>query len=121
MVQTLSKVKLIDNTGVLSAKVIRVLEGNKIESANLGAFLVVTIKRCSSNAKVKKGEIYKVRLLRTKETINRKDGIHLKFDNDGGIILNQQLTPLGSRIVGPLAREIKKKYNKISNMCKTML
>jgi large subunit ribosomal protein L14 len=121
MIQTLSNIKVIDNTGALSAKVIRILEGNKMEPANLGSYLVIAIKRASSNAKVKKGEIYKLRLLRTKETINRKDGIHLTFDNHGGIILNQQLSPLGSRIIGPLAREIKKKYYKISNICKTML
>jgi large subunit ribosomal protein L14 len=121
MIQTLSKIKVIDNTGTTCAKVIRILEGNKIESANLGSFLVITVKKCSSNAKVKKGEIYKLRLLRSKETINRKDGINLKFDNNGGIILNQQLAPLGSRIIGPLPREIKRKYYKISNICKTML
>jgi large subunit ribosomal protein L14 len=121
MIQTLSKVKLIDNTGGFRGKVIRVLEGNKREPANLGAFLVVSIKNHSSTSKVKKGEIHKLRLLRTKKTINRKDGTQLTFDDHGAIVLTQQLTPLGSRIFGPVAREIKKKYKKVSNMSKTIL
>jgi large subunit ribosomal protein L14 len=121
MIQTLSRLKIIDNTGGFKAKVIRILEGNKRESANLGAYLVTAIKAHSSHSKVKKGEIYRFRLLRTKKMIHRLEGIQITFDKHGGILLNKQLLPLGSRVFGPVAKELIRKYKKINYMCKKIL
>jgi large subunit ribosomal protein L14 len=121
MILSLTNLNVIDNSGASLAKVIKILEGNKREAANLGANLVIAVKKSSSNTKVKKGEVHKFRLLRTKKPINRKDGIYIIFDNNGGIILNQQLSPIGSRLFGPAARELKKRYRKISNYCKMLL
>jgi large subunit ribosomal protein L14 len=121
MIQVVSKVKGIDNSGAKLSMVIRILGGNKRKPANLGSNLIVTVKKATTQSKIKKGQVCKFKLLRTNCTINRKDGTQLTFDKNGGIFLDNEFSPIGSRILGPLAREIETINTKISSMSKKIL
>jgi len=120
MIQVSSKINIIDNSGAKYSKVIRILGGNRTNPAKLGSTLVITVKKARSNAKIKKGEVHKLKILRGKNLIRRKDGTILNFDNNGGVILNEQLAPVASRIFGPLARELKKNHGKMTSLAKKM-
>lgn len=122
MVQTATGVRLIDNSGAYIAKIIKLWGGNKKTLAYLGNLAVVTLKKIKrKQKKVKKGQVFKFRLLRRKEKTTRKDGSYIKFHNAGGILLNSQLLPFGSRIVGPLPRELKRKYSRICSLAKKLM
>eukprot|EP00160_Parvularia_atlantis_P000619 Unigene1049_Nuclearia_a/m.3352 Unigene1049_Nuclearia_a/g.3352 ORF Unigene1049_Nuclearia_a/g.3352 Unigene1049_Nuclearia_a/m.3352 type:complete len:123 (+) Unigene1049_Nuclearia_a:104-472(+) len=122
MIQTSTVMNVIDNSGARYSKIIKLLGGNKNTLSNVGDLAVVTIKKIKNKeSKVKKGEVHKFRILRHTQRITRKDGMHLKFDSRGGIILNNQLMPLASRILGPLPRELKKKYGRTSALAKKLI
>lgn len=123
MIQVSTKIPLIDNSGARTAQIIRLYGGNKTVIKNLLSNLaIVSIKKIKNRqGKIKKGQVHKLRILRKKGKISRKDGSYLNFDNRGGIILNDQLNPIASRLWGPLTRELKYKYSKITNMSKKLL
>jgi large subunit ribosomal protein L14 len=123
MIQVSTRIKIIDNSGARSCKIIRLLGGNKKRMRDLLSNLaVVTIKNLKNKqGKIKKGQVHKLRILRRKNRLLRKDGSFLKFDDRGGILVNEQLSPLGSRLWGPLTRELKGKYSKITTLSKKIL
>jgi large subunit ribosomal protein L14 len=123
MIQVSTKIPLIDNSGARTAEIIRLSGGNKrIMYDLLSNLAVVSIKKIKNKqGKIKKGQVHKLRIVRKKGRISRKDGSSLNFDNRGGILLNDQLNPIASRLWGPLTRELKSKYSKITNMAKKLL
>jgi large subunit ribosomal protein L14 len=122
MIQVSTTLKIIDNSGGKYSKIIRILGGNKKKKANLGNLTVVSIKKVKNKeSKVKRGEVHKLRLLRLRDAFLRKDGTSLRFDEGGGIILKDSESPLASRINGPLYRELKKKYGKITSLSKKLI
>lgn len=122
MIQVSTKLNIIDNSGGQLSKIIRILGGNKKKKANLGDLTIVAVKKVKNQeSKVKKGEVHKLRLLRLKEPVSRKDGTYLRFDKGGGILLKDNESPIASRISGPLNRELKKKYGKITSLSKKLI
>ena len=107
MVQQESQVKIADNSGARRALVIRVLGGSKRRYAGLGDVVVVTIKDAIPTGQVKKGEVAKAVIVRTAKEYGRPDGSHIKFDRNAAVLLNPQNNPIGTRIFGPIARELR--------------
>ncbi len=123
MIQVSTKIPLIDNSGARTAEVIRLYGGNKkVIKDLLSNISIVSIKKIKNKqGKIKKGQVHKMRIIRKKGKIYRKDGSYLNFDNRGGILVNDQLNPIASRLWGPLIRELKYKYTKVTNMSKKLL
>jgi large subunit ribosomal protein L14 len=122
MIQAMTKLKILDNSGAKLARVIRVLGGNKHKPGNLGSHIIVNIKKISGErSKIKRGDISKLKVLKSGVRILRKDGTELLFDKSGGILLINVYSPLGSRIKGPLPRELKNKFYKIISLHKFII
>lgn len=116
MIQLRSQLRIADNTGAKSARMIRRLGQNK-KTAHIGDVVVCHITESSPNASVKKGEVVKVVVVRTKAPVRRKDGSYLRFDNNAIVILDATGNPRGTRVFGPIARELRdKNYMKIISM-----
>ena len=120
MIQLRSRVEVADNTGAKSAMMIRRLGQNK-KTASVGDTVVVHIKDSSTDAAVKKGEVVRAVVVRTKSPIRRNDGSYLRFDNNAVVILNADGNPRGTRIFGPVARELRSKYMKIISLAPEVL
>lgn len=121
MIQQQTILKVSDNSGAKSAKCIKVLGGFKKRFAKLGNVIVVSIKELRNKSrrtsKVKKGEVYKALIIKTKAKQTRKDGSVLFFDNNSISLMNTQGKPLATRIVGPVPKKLKKgKYSKFANI-----
>ena len=109
MIQQESRLNIADNSGAREVLVIKVLGGTRRKYANIGDVVTVTIKKASPNSPVKKGEIVKAVIVRTKSGLRRKDGSYIKFDDNAAVILKDDMTPRGTRIFGPVARELREK------------
>lgn len=121
MIQLLSKLDVADNTGAKSAKMIRRL-GQLKKTASVGDIIVAHVKEASTDAAVKKGEVVKAVVVRTKAPIRRPDGSYLRFDQNACVILNQNNEPRGTRIFGPVARELRaKRFMKIISLAPEVL
>jgi large subunit ribosomal protein L14 len=120
MIQLRSRVEVADNTGAKSAMMIRRLGQNK-KTASVGDTVVVHIKDSSTDASVKKGEVAKAVVVRTKAPIRRADGSYLRFDENAVVIVNNDGNPKGSRIFGPVARELRQKFMKIISLAPEVL
>ncbi len=107
MIQTESRLSVADNTGADEVLCIKVLGGSKRRYANIGDVIVVTVKKAAPRGKVKKGGVYKAVIVRTKKGVRRPDGALLKFDGNAVVLLNAKLEPIGTRIFGPVARELR--------------
>ena len=120
MIQQQTLLKVSDNSGAKTVKCIKVLGGFKRHFAFLGDLIIVSVvalrNRFRVTSKVKKGELYKALIIRTKNKQLRKDGIMLFSSENSVCILNKQNKPIGSRILGPLPKELKKKWSKLLNM-----
>lgn len=122
MVQHSTKLPTLDNSGAQLIECINVLKRHPKDRGKTGSLLVVTVKKKSNTVKVKQGQVLKGMLVTTKYNILRKNGIKLKFNKNGAILLNDQLTPLATRITGPLTRELrKKKIMKMLSMAKRII
>lgn len=108
MIQQESRLKVADNSGAKEALCIRVLGGTKRRYASVGDMIVVTVKDVSPGG-IKKGAISKAVVVRTKKEIRRKDGSYIRFDDNAIVLLSDALEPRGSRIFGPVARELRDK------------
>jgi large subunit ribosomal protein L14 len=116
MLQLLSKIDIADNTGAKSAKMIRRLGQNK-KTASVGDIIVINIKESIPEAAVKAGSVVKAVVVRTKAPIRRKDGSYLRFDKNAVVIIDDNGAPRGTRIFGPIARELRqKKFMKIISL-----
>lgn len=117
MIQTQTEMDVADNSGAKRVEVIKVLGGSRRRYAGLGDIVVVSIKEALPTAKVKKGEVAKAVVVRTKFGYRRYDGSYVKFDTNSAVLLNPQGEPLGTRIFGPVARELRgKKFMKIVSL-----
>jgi|TARA_B100001057_G_scaffold264539_1_gene264727 large subunit ribosomal protein L14 len=120
MIQMNSRVSIADNTGAKSAEMIRRIGQNK-DTADVGDIVVCAVKEAATDASVKKGEVVRAVVVRTKAPIRRADGSYLRFDNNAVVIINADGNPSGTRIFGPVAREIRAKYMKIISLAPEVL
>jgi large subunit ribosomal protein L14 len=109
VIQTQTEMDVADNSGAKRVAVIKVLGGSRRRYAGLGDIVVVSVKEALPTAKVKKGEVSKAVVVRTKREYKRYDGSYIKFDTNSAVLLNAQLEPVGTRIFGPVARELRQK------------
>lgn len=122
MIQMRTKLDVADNSGARSVMCIKVLGGSKRRYAYVGDVIVVTVKDAIPTAKVKKGEIIKAVVVRTKKETNRKDGDYIRFDSNAAVLINAQNEPIGTRIFGPVARELRAKaFTKIVSLAPEVL
>ena len=117
-----SILKVADNSGAKEIKCIRVLGGSFRRSANIGDVIVAAVQSASNGGAVKKGDVVKAVIVRTSYGVNRKDGTHIKFDDNAAVIIDNQKQPKGTRIFGPIARELRDKdYMKIISLAPEVL
>ena len=117
MIQMQTFLRVADNSGARKVCCIKVLGGSKRRYAHVGDVIVVSVKEAIPNSKVKKGDVLKAVVVRTKKEIGRDDGSYLKFDENSAVLINDQLEPLGTRIFGPVARELRaKEFMKIVSL-----
>ena len=109
MIQDISRLKIADNTGAQEAQVIKVLGGSKRKYARVGDVVVVTIKNAVPNSSIKKGSVAKAVIVRTKKEMRRPDGTYVKFDDNAAVIIQENGDPKGTRVFGPVARELREK------------
>jgi large subunit ribosomal protein L14 len=122
MVQTTSTLDVADNSGAKKIMCIRVLGGTKRKYASLGDVIVVSIKEAIPNAKVKKGDIAKAVIVRTKKEVSRQDGSYIRFDANSAVLVDKDNEPIGTRIFGPVARELRaKRFMKIISLAPEVL
>lgn len=122
MVQQESRMKVADNSGARELLVIRVLGGSKVKTANIGDVVVGTIKKATPNGTVKDGSVVKAVVVRTKFGVRRDDGSYIKFDDNACVIIKDDKTPVGTRVFGPVARELRDKdYMKIVSLATEVL
>lgn len=122
MIQQQTMLDVADNSGARRIMCIKVLGGTKRRYATIGDVIVVTIKEAAPNAKVKKGEIKRAVIVRTKKEIKRGDGSTIRFDENSAVLINEAGEPVGTRIFGPVARELRaKKYTKIISLAPEVL
>ena len=122
MVQTTSTLDVADNSGAKKVMCIRVLGGTKRKYASLGDVIIVSVKEAIPNAKVKKGEVAKAVIVRTKKEVSRQDGSYIRFDTNSAVLVDKDNEPVGTRIFGPVARELRaKKFMKIISLAPEVL
>ena len=109
MLQQESYLKVADNTGAKEIKCIRVLGGSKRKYGNIGDVIVASVRKAAPNGTVKKGEVVKAVIVRTKRGIRREDGSYVRFDENAAVIIKEDKNPRGTRIFGPVARELREK------------
>ena len=122
MIQSQTKLKVADNSGAKLLLCIKVLGGSKRRYASIGDIITVSVKEAIPNSKVKKGSVMRAVIVRTKTEILRLDGSYIKFDDNSAVLINQQNEPIGTRIFGPVARELRaKKFMKIISLAPEVL
>ena len=122
MIQTESRLDVADNTGAKSVLCIKVLGGSKRRYASVGDIIKVSIKEAAPRGRVKKGEIYSAVVVRTAKGIRRGDGSLVKFDGNAAVLLNNKLEPIGTRIFGPVTRELRtERFMKIVSLAPEVL
>jgi large subunit ribosomal protein L14 len=107
MLQDYSRLRAADNSGARELLVMRVLKGSNAKYAHVGDIIVCAVKSATPGAQVKKGEVVKAVVVRTKNIIRRPDGSTLRFDDNAAVVLNNNLAPRGTRVFGPVARELR--------------
>ena len=122
MIQQQSMMKVADNTGAKELMCIRVLGGTGRRYANIGDVVVATVKKAAPGGVVKKGQVVKAVIVRSRHGIKRADGSYIKFDENSAVIIKEDQTPTGTRIFGPVARELREKnYLKILSLAPEVL
>lgn len=121
MIQMQSMLTVADNSGARQVMCIKVLGGSKRRYASIGDVIKVSIKDALPHSKVKKGEVYSAVIVRTKKGIRRLDGSLIRFDGNAAVLLNAQLQPIGTRIFGPITRELRDKFMKIISLAPEVL
>ena len=122
MVQQETRLKVADNSGARELLVIRVLGGSQVQFGNIGDIVVGTVKKATPNGTVKKGKVVKAVVVRTRQGVRRDDGSYIKFDDNACVIIKDDKSPVGTRVFGPVARELRDKdYMKIVSLAKEVL
>lgn len=109
MIQQESRLKVADNCGARELLVIRVLGGSKVKTGNVGDIVVGTVKKATPNGNISKGKVVKAVIVRSKFGVRREDGSYIKFDDNACVIIKDDKTPVGTRVLGPVARELREK------------
>ena len=122
MVQNETRLKVADNTGAKELLIIRCLGGSNRKTANIGDIVVCSVKEAQAGGSVKKGQVVKAVVVRTKYGISRENGSDIKFDDNAAVIIKEDKTPVGTRIFGPVARELRDKdFMKIISLAPEVL
>lgn len=122
MIQTETRLAVADNTGAREIMCIKVLGGSKRRYANIGDIIKVSVKEATPRGRVKKGEIYNAVVVRTAKGVRRQDGSLIKFDGNAAVLLNNKLEPIGTRIFGPVTRELRsERFMKIVSLAPEVL
>jgi len=122
MIQMQTVLNVADNSGARKVKCIKVLGGSKRRYASLGDVIVVAVQEALPNSKVKKGDVMKAVVVRTVKEARRPDGSYLKFDDNSAVLVSNQMEPVGTRIFGPVARELRaKQFMKIISLAPEVL
>ena len=122
MIQTQTRLRVADNSGAKLLSCIKVLGGSKRRYASVGDIIVVSVKEAMPNSKVKKGDVVRAVIVRTAKGLRRSDGSYIKFDDNSAVLINQQREPIGTRIFGPVARELRaKSFMKIISLAPEVL
>ena len=122
MVQQESRLKVADNSGARELLVIRVLGCSKVKTGNIGDVVVGTVKKATPNGTVKEGKVVKAVIVRTKFGVRREDGSYIKFDDNACVLIKDDKSPVGTRVLGPVARELREKdYMKIVSLAPEVL
>jgi large subunit ribosomal protein L14 len=122
MIQMQSRMKVADNSGAKEVMCIKVLGGSKRRYAGIGDIIKISVKEALPNSKVKKGDVYDAVIVRTKKGVRRRDGSMIRFDSNAAVLLNANLQPLGTRIFGPVTRELRnERFMKIISLAPEVL
>jgi large subunit ribosomal protein L14 len=122
MIQMQSNLEVADNSGAKRVQCIKVLGGSHRNSASVGDVIVVSVKDAIPRGKVKKGEVHRAVIVRTKSAVKRQDGTAIRFDTNAAVLLNKQNEPIGTRIFGPVVRELRaKQFMKIISLAPEVL
>lgn len=124
MVQTETNLVVADNSGAKSVRVFRLYGGSKRTSSSIGDIVLCSVKDAIPNGKVKKGDVVKGVIVRTAKAVNREDGSTIKFDDNAVVLINDDCTPRGTRVFGPVARELREhgdKFMKILSLASEVL
>ena len=122
MIQTETRLKVADNSGAKELLCIRILGGTSRQYANIGDIIVCAVKEATPGGTVKKGDVVKAVVVRSKKGARRIDGSYVKFDQNAAVILKDDMTPVGTRIFGPVARELREKqFMKIVSLAPEVL
>ena len=122
MIQPESRLKVADNSGAREILVIRVLGGSKVKSGNIGDVVVGTVKKAIPNSNTPKGKVVKAVIVRTVRGVARKDGSQIKFDDNACVLIKDDNSPVGTRVLGPVARELRdKNFMKIVSLAPEVL
>ncbi|MFZ4578001.1 MAG: 50S ribosomal protein L14 [Myxococcota bacterium] len=122
MIQSESYLTVADNSGAKQLRCIKVLGGSKRKYASVGDIIVCSVREALPKSKVKKGDVVKAVIVRTAKEVGRDDGSYIKFDNNAAVVINNQKEPVGTRIFGPVARELRaKRFMKIVSLAPEVL
>ena len=122
MVMQESRLKVADNSGAREILVIRVMGGSKVKSANIGDVVIGTVKKAIPNGTVKEGKVVKAVIVRSVEGVRRNDGSYIKFSDNACVLIKDDKSPIGTRVLGPVARELREKdYMKIVSLAPEVL
>ena len=122
MIQQETRLKVADNSGARELAVIRVLGGSKVKTGNIGDIVVGTVKKAIPNSNMPKGKVVKAVIVRTVEGVRRNDGSYIKFDDNACVLIKEDKSPIGTRVLGPVARELREKdYMKIVSLAPEVL
>ena len=122
MVMQQSKLKVADNSGARELMVIRVLGGSKVRYGNIGDVVVGTVKKAIPNGTVKEGKVVKAVIVRSVQGLRREDGSYIKFEDNACVLIKDDKSPIGTRVLGPVARELRdKEFTKIVSLAPEVL
>lgn len=122
MIMQETRLKVADNSGPRELLVIRVLGGSTVKSGNIGDIVVGTVKKAIPNSNIKKGKVVKAVIVRSVQGVRRADGSYIKFDDNACVLIKDDKTPIGTRVLGPVARELREKdFMKIVSLANEVL
>ena len=122
MIQQQTRLKVADNSGARELMVIRVLGGSRVKAGGIGDVVVGTVKKATPNGTVKAKKVVKAVIVRTKSAVKREDGSYIRFDDNACVLIKDDKTPVGTRVLGPVARELRDKdYMKIVSLANEVL
>ena len=122
MIQQQTRLKVADNSGARELMVIRVLGGSRVKAGGIGDVIVGTVKKATPNGAVKAKKVVKAVIVRTRSSVKREDGSYISFDDNACVLIKDDKTPIGTRVLGPVARELRvKDYMKIISLASEVL